>query len=653
MNGTTTRTVPVVLAGAYGHGWWHLENLRRLAGGGQVRLAGVCDVREIEPGLLRGLGDPEQSTDLGRLIERTGAEVTILVTPIHTHRDLAIRALEAGSHLLLEKPPASTLAGFHEIGAAVRRTGLACQVGFQSLGSAAIPAIRRLVAEGVIGRVRGIGVAGAWERPSAYFTRSAWAGRRRAGRVDVMDGALTNPFAHAVATALAVAGKRAADDVAGIDAELFHANPIEADDTSCLRIRLSDGPPITIAVTLTADRRHEPYVTVHGTEGRITLTYTLDKVRVESRARGVSTTTYARADLLENLVSHVRDGVPLLVPLHRTGAFMRVLEEIRLAPDPLPIPDAHQEIEHDNGVVVRRTIPGVANLTARSAEHLALFSELDVPWAAPRAVLKVAGRAVAEYNWRPELATTLSPRPYLHPVRTLAGVPVTEVNPADHVHHLGASIAVADVSGRNFWGGRTYVRGRGPTWLNNHGVQNHVAFTRRDEHAFTETLRWTGVDGLDLIEETRRVAARPLRRGWALDVEFTLANLTREPLTIESSATKGRAGAGYGGFFWRAPGASADRTAFTAWDDEPHGSRAPWLAMSADDWTLVFVQDADPWFVRIDEYPGAGPALAWEVPLMVERELTRRIVTIIADGRLTPAEAADLVTDIGDIQRER
>lgn len=645
-NGTTTRTVPVVLAGAYGHGWWHLENLRRLSG--LVRLAGVCDVREIEPGLLRGLGRPERSADLGELIERTGAEVTILVTPIHTHRDLAIRALEAGSHVLLEKPPAATLAGFREIEAAVRNTGLACQVGFQSLGSAAIPAIRRLVAEGVIGEVRGIGVAGAWERPSAYFTRSAWAGRRRAGRIDVMDGALTNPFAHAVATALAVAGKGLADDVAGIDAELFHANPIEADDTSCLRIRLADGPPITVAVTLTADRRHEPYVTLHGTEGRITLTYTLDRVRVESRAHGVSTTSHARADLLENLVSHVRDEVPLLVPLARTGAFMRVLEEIRLAPDPLPIPDEYQEIADD-----RRTIPGVANLTARSAEHLALFSELDVPWAPARAVLDVAGRPVAEYHWRPELATTLSPRPYLHPVRTLGGVTVTEVNPPDHVHHLGASIAVSDVSGRNFWGGRTYVRDTGPTWLDNHGVQNHVAFTRRDDRGFTETLRWTGVDGLDLIEERRTVGARPLGRAWALDVEFTLRNLTGEPLTIESSATKGRAGAGYGGFFWRAPGEAANRTAFTALGDEPHGSRAPWLALSSDLWTLIFVQDDDPWFVRVDEYPGAGPALAWDAPLVVERELTRRVVTVIADGRLTPGEAAALAADIGDIQRER
>jgi predicted dehydrogenase len=669
MNGTARREsppaprltrapVPVVLVGVYGHGWWHLENLRRLTQAGIVRLAGVCDVRPVEPERLRGLGRPEQSEDLGQLIERTGAKITILVTPIQTHAELAVQALEAGSHLLLEKPPAATFAGFQRISAVAARTGLGCQVGFQSLGSAAIPAIRQLIADGVVGRVKGIGVAGAWERDAAYFTRSAWAGRRRVGGVEVVDGALTNPFAHAVATALAVAGSGAADEVTGVDVELYHANPIEADDTSCLRIRLADGPPITVAVSLTASRRHEPYVIVHGTEGRITLTYTLDRVRVERVCREVTTVAHPRGDLLENLVAHVRDGDPLLVPLARTGAFMRVLETIRLAPDPLPIPDEHQEIDRDErGAAVRRVLPGIANLTARSAEHLALYSELDVPWAAPRAVLRVRDRAVAEYNWRPDLATTLSPRPYLHPVRTLGGVTVTELNPADHVHHLGVSVAIADVGGRNFWGGRTYVRDVGPTWLDDHGVQRHLTFVRRDDRGFTETLRWAGPDGVEILDEERTVTAAPLAGCWALDFRFTLTNLTGSRLLVQSSATKGRAGAGYGGFFWRAPGSSTGREAFIPDGGEPHGSRAPWLAMSGSapegDWTLVFVQDADPWFVRVEEYPGAGPALAWDQPLVVERTLTRRVVTVVADGRLSRAQAEALATQTSGGQPKR
>ncbi len=106
------------------------------------------------------------------------------------------------------------------------------------------------------------------------------------------------------------------------------------------------------------------------------------------------------------------------------------------------------------------------------------------------AVLRVAGRPVGRYVTRPELPARLSPRPYLHPVTTLAGTAVTELAPADHAHHLGVGVAVPDVEGFNFWGGRTYVRDQGPTELDNHGAQRHTAYHRREADGFTEELRW-------------------------------------------------------------------------------------------------------------------------------------------------------------------
>ncbi|MCQ0014289.1 Gfo/Idh/MocA family protein [Actinomadura madurae] len=219
----------MVVAGVNGYGRHHLENVRRLAAAGRAELTGVCDLRPPA-----GLGVPV-SADLPALIRETGAEVAVIATPIHTHAPLAVAALRAGAHVLLEKPPAPSAAEFEEISAAVAETGLACQVGFQSLGSEAVRAARDVLGE----PVRGIGVAGAWTRPFGYYTRSAWAGRRRLDGVDVMDGALTNPFAHAVASALAVAGADTMDSVAGIELELHRANAIESDDTSSARIRLA------------------------------------------------------------------------------------------------------------------------------------------------------------------------------------------------------------------------------------------------------------------------------------------------------------------------------------------------------------------------------------------------------------------------------
>src|SRR5689334_14257276 len=105
-------------------------------------------------------------------------------------------------------------------------------------------------------------------------------------------------------------------------------------------------------------------------------------------------------------------------------------------------------------------------------------------------VLRVDGAPVGEYVWRPDLPRTASPRPYLHPVHTLAGTPVTEFAPTDHPHHLGAGVAVSDLGGANFWGGRTYVSGQGPTWLDNHGEQGHTGFLRADGSGFVESLDW-------------------------------------------------------------------------------------------------------------------------------------------------------------------
>ncbi|CAL9585036.1 PmoA family protein [Streptomyces sp. enrichment culture] len=268
-------------------------------------------------------------------------------------------------------------------------------------------------------------------------------------------------------------------------------------------------------------------------------------------------------------------------------------------------------------------------------------------------VLRVAGRPVGRYVTRPELPARLSPRPYLHPVTTLAGTAVTELSPADHAHHLGVGVAVPDVEGFNFWGGRTYVRDQGPTELDNHGSQRHTAYQLRDPDGFVEELRWVAGPG-ELLRERRTVAATALTdTAWALDLTFSLTNTTPNPLSIGSPATNGRSGAAYGGFFWRARKEETAPEVFTARAEgvsEVHGRRADWIALAGSGWTLVFAgvtaaTRQDPWFVRTAEYPGVGSSLAHDarLPLPPGETVVRRIVTVVADGRLTPDEAAALV----------
>jgi len=260
--------------------------------------------------------------------------------------------------------------------------------------------------------------------------------------------------------------------------------------------------------------------------------------------------------------------------------------------------------------------------------------------------LRVAGKAVASYVGSPSLDVRLAPRPYLHPVRTLSGVPVTDTFPEDHPWHMGASVTIADVDGHNFWGGRTFVRDLGYVWLDDHGRIVQVD-SSPVEGGFTARLHWCAAAGEVILRERRTVTAAEAPHGWRLSFAYELSAPGEAEVTLGSPTTHGRPGqAGYGGFFWRATPGPAN--AFGATTDAPHGTDDRWLAVAvADRYTLVFegLADADRWFVRTEEYVGVCAALAFDDVLTIKpaAPLARSISVLVADGVLTRSQIEEAV----------
>jgi hypothetical protein len=287
-------------------------------------------------------------------------------------------------------------------------------------------------------------------------------------------------------------------------------------------------------------------------------------------------------------------------------------------------------------------------------EHSGTVRELD---ADQPVRLQVDGREVASYVWRSELPASTAPRPFLHPVRTLAGTVVTDARPHSHTHQLGISIAAPDIGGRNFWGGRTFVAGHGPAWLDDHGAQRHLKWLRHTDSELAHTLHWVDRDGAALLSERRAIGCVPLTPdAWTLSVQTRLTNATDRPLPIRSPAALGRVGAGYGGFFWRGPAVNGQvRVQSPAGTGvrAVHGTTAPWLAVSGTSidaqWTMLFVPAdtttaQDKWFVRARDYLGVGSSLTWDRPLVLEpgEQIERHILAVVADGNLTEDAAAAL-----------
>jgi predicted dehydrogenase len=80
-------------------------------------------------------------------------DAVVVATPATTHYELAKRALEAGKHVLVEKPPAMTVAEAEDLVATAESTGLTLMPGHLLLYHPAVQAVKRLVDQGDLGEV--------------------------------------------------------------------------------------------------------------------------------------------------------------------------------------------------------------------------------------------------------------------------------------------------------------------------------------------------------------------------------------------------------------------------------------------------------------------------------------------------------------------
>ena len=242
--------------------------------------------------------------------------------------------------------------------------------------------------------------------------------------------------------------------------------------------------------------------------------------------------------------------------------------------------------------------------------------------------LAVRGVVVARIHDGSSMPDVLSPRPYLE-ATTLSGAEVTTVQPADHPHHHGVSVAIPDVDGVSYWGGRTFVPGSGSTMLDNHGVQR-IEERRADAQGVTDRLVWLRPDGSVQLTERRTIRVAPVDAGWVLEWD---SRLTAEAeFSIGSPATNGREGAFYGGIFWRTPFDSASVLSQDgAGVGVSHGSHSPWLAVEAPHATLVaWAPPGFPWFVRDEGYVGFCPAVAVDQRRVTSPGMTLRLRLSVA-----------------------
>ena len=139
--------------GVGNRGTEHLRVLLKRGAEENVRVTAVCDVFQRYLNRAVSLSHTEGYLDYRRVLERKDVDAVVIATPDHWHARIALDALAAGKHVYLEKPMTLTIEGALAVRNAVRRTGLALQVGPQWTADDAFWKAQAAIRRGSIGKV--------------------------------------------------------------------------------------------------------------------------------------------------------------------------------------------------------------------------------------------------------------------------------------------------------------------------------------------------------------------------------------------------------------------------------------------------------------------------------------------------------------------
>jgi predicted dehydrogenase len=143
----------VIRVGLAGLGYWGPNLARNFDD--LADLTWLCD---LSPDLVDRFGarypSARATSRFDDLLEDESLQAVIVATPVATHYELTRRALEAGKHVFVEKPPALSGAEADELAAIAEERGLVLLPGHLLLYHPAVAKLKELIESGELGDVR-------------------------------------------------------------------------------------------------------------------------------------------------------------------------------------------------------------------------------------------------------------------------------------------------------------------------------------------------------------------------------------------------------------------------------------------------------------------------------------------------------------------
>lgn len=138
-----------------GVGYWGPNLLRNLVENNRCDVMKVADLSdERRKFVQKNYPSISPINDTDRIFDDSAIDAVVIATPADSHFGLVMKALDAGKHVLVEKPMARTMKEVEEIARKAEETKLVAMVGHTFLYNSAVRYLKHYIESGELGEVR-------------------------------------------------------------------------------------------------------------------------------------------------------------------------------------------------------------------------------------------------------------------------------------------------------------------------------------------------------------------------------------------------------------------------------------------------------------------------------------------------------------------
>lgn len=237
----------------------HAEHILKTTG---TNLTAVCDIKKIKADTFGNKYEADIYYSVNELLKNSNIDIVSICSPNGLHAEHTINSLNAGLHVLCEKPMAITTYDCGEMIKAAEKANKRLFIIKQNRFNPPVVAVKQLLEKNKLGEIYSLQLSCFWNRNENYY-KNSWKGTK-----DLDGGTLFTQFSHFIDLLYYLNGD--IKEVKAMASNFHHKESIEFEDTGVVILKFKNGSLGTINYTVNSfDKNMEGSLTIFGEKGTI------------------------------------------------------------------------------------------------------------------------------------------------------------------------------------------------------------------------------------------------------------------------------------------------------------------------------------------------------------------------------------------------